>query len=66
MSFAERAHEFVSRLEWEECPANAKASSDVGRWLCMKMGPSKRKAAGSILFTACNLAGVSMPAWAYK
>lgn len=63
--FAERCHDFVAALEWEVCAANARDNDEVVTWLAARMGTVKRKNAFRAMSTACNLAGISVPVWAY-
>ena len=63
-AFAEKVQSFIATLEWEVCPANLTAVSEVSAWSALKMGPTKRKGAARALNTACQLAHVSLPTWA--
>lgn len=62
--FTEKVQNFITALEWETCPANARAADEVMVWLALRMGPTKRRGAASALNAACRLAHVSLPAWA--
>ena len=63
-AFAEKVQSFIATLDWEVCPANLAAVSEVQRWSALKMGTTKRKGAARTLNTACQLAHVSLPKWA--
>ena len=62
--FAEKVQGFIETLDWEVCPANIRAATEVQGWLALRMGPCKRKGAARALGEACQLARVSLPAWA--
>ena len=62
--FAEKVQGFIKTLSWEVCPANMRATAEVMEWETLKMGPTKRKGAARALGSACQLAQVSLPAWA--
>ena len=64
LDYAEKVAAFIPTLEWEVCPANMRATTAVREWETMRMGPTKRKGAARALNTACQLAHVSLPAWA--
>lgn len=64
VTFAEKVQGFIKMLDWEVCPANMRDVAEVMNWEALKMGPTKRKGATRVLNTACQLAHVSLPAWA--
>ena len=64
LDYAEKVQAFIPTLEWEICPANMRAAVEVMKWEALRMGPTKRKGAARALNTACQLAQVSLPAWA--
>ena len=64
MDYAEKVQRFITTLEWEICPANMRDVIEVITWEALRMGPVKRKRASAVLNTACNLAHVTLPAWA--
>ena len=64
LDFAEKVQNFIATLEWEICPANMRDVDEVMKWQALRMGPTKRKGASRALNTACQLARVSLPAWA--
>lgn len=63
-AFAEKVQSFISKLEWEICPANMRDVTEVVKWEALRMGPTKRKGANRALNAACQLAHVSLPTWA--
>ena len=64
LDYAEKVQKFIPTLEWEVCPANMRATTAVREWEALRMGPTKRKGAHRALGEACQLAQVSLPAWA--
>ena len=62
--FAEKVQGFIKTLDWEVWPANMRGVAEVMKWGALRMGPTKRKGAARALGTACQLAQISLPAWA--